>query len=179
MYGRSRTGAPVRGPGLRQLTCDTCSSLLASYLGQRWRDQLGDDHEHLRAIARLLDRTLRAIGRYAEARKLAQDTLDRDRRIPGEDHPETLISATSLTIDLRYLGKTETAQISDGNQRGSRHSCRRLSYRAADFGRGSTRAISRANVDILRATPTDVEPLFGLLKRLTSPVEPYRATPGR
>jgi hypothetical protein len=107
-----------------------------------------------------LDRTLRAIGRYAEARKLAQDTLDRDRRIPGEDHPETLISATSLTIDLRYLGKTETAQITDGNQRGSRHSCRHLSYRAADFGGGSTRAISRANVDILWATPTDVELLF-------------------
>jgi Tetratricopeptide repeat len=74
-----------------------------------------------------LDRTLRAIGRYAEARKLAQDTQDRDRRILGEDHPDTLISVTSLTIDLRYLGKTETAQITDGNLRGSRHSCRQLS----------------------------------------------------
>jgi hypothetical protein len=63
----------------------------------------------VRAITRLLDRTLRAIGRYAEARNLAQDTLDRDRRILGEDHPDTLISVASLTIDLRYLGKTETA----------------------------------------------------------------------
>jgi hypothetical protein len=72
-----------------------------------------------------LDRTLRAIGRYAEARKLAQDTLDRDRRILGEDHPDTLISVTRLTIDLRYLGKTETAQITDGNLRGSRHCAKR------------------------------------------------------
>ena len=85
--GGSRTGALVRGPGLRQLTCDACSYLLASYLGQRWRDRLGDDLEHVRAITRLLDPTLRAIGRYAEACKLAQDTLDRDRRILGVDHP--------------------------------------------------------------------------------------------
>ena len=42
-----------------------------------------------------MDRTLRAIGRYAEARNLAQDTLDRDRRILGEDHPDTLISVAS------------------------------------------------------------------------------------
>jgi hypothetical protein len=52
---------------------------------------------------------------------------------PGRGPPDTLISVTSLTIDLRYLGKTETAQITDGNLRGSRHSCRRLSYRAADL----------------------------------------------
>ena len=45
-----------------------------------------------------MDRTLRAIGRYAEARKLAQDTLDRDRRILGEDHPDTLISVTSTRL---------------------------------------------------------------------------------
>ena len=53
MYGGSRTGALVRGPGLRQLTCDACSYLLASYLRQRWRDRLGDDHEHVQAITRL------------------------------------------------------------------------------------------------------------------------------
>ena len=81
------------------------------------------------------------MGRYAEARKLARDTLDRDRCILGEYHPDTHIAVTSLTIDLRYLGKAETAQITDGNLRGSRHSCRRLSYRAADFGGGSTRTI--------------------------------------
>jgi ATP/maltotriose-dependent transcriptional regulator MalT len=52
----------------------------------------------VRAIARLLDRTLRAIGRYAEARQLAQATLDRDRRILGEDHPDTLISVTSTQL---------------------------------------------------------------------------------
>ena len=45
-----------------------------------------------------MDRTLQAIGRYAEARKLAQDTLDRDRPILGEDHPDTLISVTSTRL---------------------------------------------------------------------------------
>ena len=73
---------------------------------QRWRARLGDDHEHVRAITRLLDRSLRAIGRYAEARELAQDTLDRDRRILGEDHPYTLRSAGNLAADLRALGET-------------------------------------------------------------------------
>jgi hypothetical protein len=116
--------AATDSPSLRQLACDACSYLLArrdtwtchplaSDLRQRWRDRLGDDHEHVRAITRLLDRALRAIGRYAEARELAQDTLDRDRRILGEDHPDTLISATNLAIDLRYLGEVEAARDLD------------------------------------------------------------------
>ena len=44
------------------------------------------------------------MGRYAEARDLDQDTLDRSRRVLGDDHPDTLISANSLAIDLYAAG---------------------------------------------------------------------------
>ena len=40
------------------------------------------------------------------ARDLDQDTLDRRRRILGEDHPATLASASNLANDLRALGET-------------------------------------------------------------------------
>src|SRR5215475_5698907 len=71
-------------------------------------------------------------------------TLDRDRRILGEDHPDTLISATSLTIDLRVTGyrspgsacRQETASAtrlpSISAARGVRYS------RSLLFGRRST-----------------------------------------
>ena len=45
------------------------------------------------------------MGRYAEARDLDQDTLDRRRRVLGEDHPDTLSSANNLATDLRELGE--------------------------------------------------------------------------
>ena len=35
-----------------------------------------------------------------------QDTLDRKRQILGEDHPDTLISASNLALDLRILGQS-------------------------------------------------------------------------
>jgi hypothetical protein len=38
------------------------------------------------------------------ARDLDQDTLDRRRRVLGEDHPHTLSSANNLAADLRELG---------------------------------------------------------------------------
>jgi len=37
------------------------------------------------------------------ARDLDQDTLDRRRRILGEDHPDTLISANNLAADQHAL----------------------------------------------------------------------------
>lgn len=49
---------------------------------------------------------LRALGEVQAARDLAQDTLDRKRRVLGEDHPSTLTSARNLAADLRALGKT-------------------------------------------------------------------------
>jgi hypothetical protein len=38
---------------------------------------------------------------------LDQDTLDRKRRVLGEDHPSTLISAKNLARDLRTLGAAD------------------------------------------------------------------------
>jgi hypothetical protein len=79
---------------MRALTCwrrdrRTCHDL-ASDLYRQWRDRLGDDHQHVRAIANSLAWALWGMGRYAEARDLSQDTLDRYRRVLGEDHPDTL-----------------------------------------------------------------------------------------
>ena len=51
----------------------------ASDLRQQWRDRLGDDHEHTLTITHYLAWALQ-MGRYAEARDLDQDTLDRRRR---------------------------------------------------------------------------------------------------
>jgi hypothetical protein len=41
------------------------------------------------------------------ARDLDQDTLDRRRRVLGQDHPDTLASASNLATDLRALGEAD------------------------------------------------------------------------
>ena len=51
-------------------------------------------------LPRYLAWALRDMGRYAEARDLDQDTLARRRRVLGEDHPDTLASASNLANDL-------------------------------------------------------------------------------
>jgi hypothetical protein len=45
--------------------------------------------------------------RVQAARDLDQDTLDRRRRVLGDDHPDTLASASNLADDLRMLGETD------------------------------------------------------------------------
>ena len=47
------------------------------------------------------------------ARDLDQDTLDRRRRVLGEDHPDTLASANNLAVDLRELGEVQAARDLD------------------------------------------------------------------
>jgi hypothetical protein len=47
------------------------------------------------------------LGETQAARELDEDTLARYRRVLGEDHPDTLTSASNLAIDLRALGETE------------------------------------------------------------------------
>jgi hypothetical protein len=44
---------------------------------------------------------------------LDQDTLDRQRRVLGPDHPHTLRSANSLAADLRALGEVQAARELD------------------------------------------------------------------
>jgi len=53
------------------------------------------------------------MGRYAEARDVDQDTLDRERRVLGPDHPDTLADANNLAIDLRALGEVQAARDLD------------------------------------------------------------------
>ena len=86
---------------LRGMACNACWYLLArgdtrtahdlaNDLRQRWRDRLGDDDENTLMITHYLEWTLREMGRYGEARDLAQDTLARRRRILGADASQYL-----------------------------------------------------------------------------------------
>jgi hypothetical protein len=49
------------------------------------------------------------LGQYQQAHDLNQDTVNRSRGVLGEDHPDTLISASNLARDLRELGQHEQA----------------------------------------------------------------------
>jgi hypothetical protein len=108
--------AATRSPGLRELACRAGYYLVArgdtrighdltGHLREQWRDRLGDDHEHVLAMALSLSWAPRLMGRYAEARDLAQEVLDRKRRILGEDHPSAPMSANYLAAALRDLGE--------------------------------------------------------------------------
>ena len=109
---------------LREMACNACFYLvargdshtghvLASDLHQQWREHLGDDHEHTLLAANYLAWALRNMGRYAEARGLDQDALDRGRRLQGADNLNTLMFATDLANDLRELGEVEAARDLD------------------------------------------------------------------
>src|SRR5262249_46500920 len=56
---------------------------------------------------------LRDLGDVQTARDLDQDTLNRRRLILGQDHPDTLRSATQLAANLRELGDVQTARDLD------------------------------------------------------------------
>jgi Tetratricopeptide repeat len=99
--------AATGNPSLRQLACHGCIYLLArgdtrtafglaSDLHQQWRDRLGADHEHALAITHHLGWALDKMGRWADARDLDQDVLERRRRLLGADHPDTLYTAAAL-----------------------------------------------------------------------------------
>ena len=90
--------AATTNPDLRSTACDACRYLmyrgdtrtaydLAVELLRHWRSRLGDDHENTRAVANQLAWALRALGRYAEARDLAKDTLVRRRQVLGDRPP--------------------------------------------------------------------------------------------
>ena len=63
-----------------------------------------DDSRTLDAVVTLAA-VLSETGIYSEARDLKQDTLTRQRRVLGDDHPATLNSASNLAADLRALGE--------------------------------------------------------------------------
>jgi hypothetical protein len=53
------------------------------------------------------------LGEVQAARDLDHDTLERRRRVLGEDHPHTLNSAHNLATDLRALGDVQAARDLD------------------------------------------------------------------
>ena len=56
---------------------------------------------------------LSKLGELQAARELDQDTLDRRRRVLGEDHPDTLRSTANVAADLHALGEVEAARELD------------------------------------------------------------------
>jgi hypothetical protein len=57
----------------------------------------------------LLADDLRQLGEAEAARDLDTDTLARRRRVLGDDHPQTLNSASNLATDLEQLGDHHAA----------------------------------------------------------------------
>jgi hypothetical protein len=51
----------------------------------------------------------------SSTRALDEDTYARRRRVLGDDHPNTVNSASSLAIDLRGLGEFDRARQLDEN----------------------------------------------------------------
>ena len=74
---------------------------------------LGTDDPDTLESANNLALDLRALGKYAQARQLDEDTLTYCRRVLGEDHPHTLSSTNNLADDLRELGEHERARQLD------------------------------------------------------------------
>jgi Tetratricopeptide repeat len=81
------------------------------------QDRLGADDGHVLRAVNTLAGTLGEMGCYAEARELDEDSLSRERRLRGEDHPDTLTSAGNLANDLRELGEFEAARVLGGPSR--------------------------------------------------------------
>jgi hypothetical protein len=98
----------------------------------RRRRVLGEDHPDTLASADGLAVSLRAVGghpsaltsvsslassatgpEHQAARELGEDTLARRRRVLGEDHPDTLASASGLAISLGAVGEREAARELD------------------------------------------------------------------
>jgi hypothetical protein len=52
---------------------------------------------------------------HQAARDLDADTLARRRRVHGDDHPWTLITASNLAFDLRRLGEAQAARDLDAD----------------------------------------------------------------
>ena len=77
---------------------------LAGRLHRRWEQQLGQDDYHTLWAANSLAVSFQMMGRFAEAWRMNTDILTRRRRVFGQDHPHTLISAINLAMDLYEHG---------------------------------------------------------------------------
>ncbi|HEX6346857.1 FxSxx-COOH system tetratricopeptide repeat protein [Umezawaea sp.] len=85
--------------------------VLASEMVEKWKVQLPPDHLDTLIASRWHGRALRAVGRYAESGRIAENTLDRLRATLGDDHEETLLTAHGVASDLRARGEFQTARL--------------------------------------------------------------------
>ncbi|MEU4517375.1 FxSxx-COOH system tetratricopeptide repeat protein [Amycolatopsis sp. NPDC024027] len=77
------------------------------------KDLLGEEAPYTVAIANNLAGSLRAVGKFQQARELDEDIHARFKRIFGDDHPYTLTSANNLATDLAELGEHRQARELD------------------------------------------------------------------
>ena len=68
---------------------------------------LGPDHATTLSAATALTLALVSLGEGEPARALAEDTLQRSRRVLGPDHLLSLWAAVALTLALNRLGEAE------------------------------------------------------------------------
>lgn len=103
-------------PGLRQLACTVAEYIfyrgdlnttleLGTTLHAAWSDRLGPDDYHTLWAANICGAALRDLGRFVEAYDVDLDTLERMRRVFGDDHPDTLLVAGNVALVLRQLGR--------------------------------------------------------------------------
>jgi hypothetical protein len=78
---------------------------LARHVYEEWARQLGSDDTFTLWAANSIGEALRMQGQYVEARRIDEDSLARERRVSGEDHPYTLTLARNLAAGLTNLGE--------------------------------------------------------------------------
>ncbi|WP_426505190.1 FxSxx-COOH system tetratricopeptide repeat protein [Dactylosporangium sp. McL0621] len=79
---------------------------------------------------------LRALGRYDEARELAEDTYSRAQRTFGDEHDKTLLAANNLAVSLRLVGDFRAAAAYDEDT---------LARRRSNFGDEHPHTLLAAN----------------------------------
>jgi hypothetical protein len=82
-------------------------------LGRRleslWTQQLGANHRQTLHLRFHLANVLRSQGRFADARDIDVDVLERQRQVLEPGHPHMLMTAGGLAADLRALGEFDLA----------------------------------------------------------------------
>ena len=96
----------------------------------------GVDDRYVLVMSRELGVLLRALGEYGAAYELNRDTVERMRRVLGEDNEETLRALNSFGGDLRARGDFQEARASDE---------RSLELHRRVFGRDHPRAYIAAH----------------------------------
>jgi len=109
---------------------------LASDAIAAWTEESGPDDEDVLILSGQQASLLWTQGKYEQAYGRRQDTLDRMRRVLGEDHPETLRVMNGYGADLRARGEFADALHHDEDA---------LSRHHAAFGPDDPRTFSMAN----------------------------------